>query len=181
MAIDRFDEDKVKLEAIAKDIIKRNGLLSLAFPEHAGRWSDIPNDTKLNLEHVDYVGPDQFYVDLKGISDDDKLSISVYRRYENGSTKQVLQTLAHAYIILNMKSLVTNVYTINEEQIKNILHDYPLKDCRRIKQKTKKGTRYQYVADLAFPTELTQLFVKNADRYMTYVTSIKHTRRVKDV
>ena len=172
MAITRFNKHNRELEAKANEIIKASGILSKAFPEHVGRWTEIPNDNILNLKHIDWIAQDGFNVDLKGIDNQDHLAITVFRKYESGNTENVMNTAADAYIILNMKPLVTEVYTINKEQINNIIRDCPINECRKRTEKTEVGTRIQYVADLAFPTERGQIFGTACNEYLTFVSYI---------
>ena len=175
MAITRFKDHNREVEDKANEIIRKNkGILSKAFPEHAGRWVLIPNDNILNLKHVDWKGPDGFKVDLKGVDNRDRLTISVFRKYESGKIENVINTAADAYIILNMKPLVTEVYTINKEQINNIIRNCPINKCRKITEKTKVGTRIQYVADLEFPTEIGQIFGTACNEYLTFVSYISN-------
>lgn len=172
MAITRFNNHNRELEAKANEIIKDSGILSKAFPEHAGRWTEIPNDNILNLKHIDYIAQDGFKVDLKGIDNKDHLCISVFRKYESGKIENVMNTAADAYIILNMKPLVIEVYTINKKQINNIIRDCPISKCRRHVEPTEVGTRIQYIADLTFPTERGQIFGTACNEYLTFVSYI---------
>ena len=174
-----FNQNNRELEKQAKNIISANHLLGVAFPEHRGRWTETADDSELNKKHIDYIAPDGFKIDLKGISDNyGKLSISVFRKYENGKLFQVLDTGIDGYLIVNMphSSLGINaadVYTISPEQIQNILRDFPLNSCRTKKEKTSDGWRTQYIADIALPSEISAVFGKYDNKYISYVTSIK--------
>lgn len=174
-----FNQNNRELEKQAKNIISNNHLLGIAFPEHKGRWTETLDDSELNKKHIDYIAQDGFKIDLKGISDNyDKLSISVFRKYENGKLFQVLDTGIDGYLIVNMPNSslginTANVYTINAEQIQNILRDFPLSSCRLKKEKTEAGWRTQYIADIALPSEISAVFGKYDNKYISYVMTIR--------
>lgn len=175
-----FNKKNRDLEKRAKDIIRANHLLGIAFPGHGCSWTVTADDSELNKKHIDYISrQDGFKIDLKGISDNyGKLSISVFRKYENGKIFQVLDTGIDGYLIVNTPNSslginTANVYTINAEQIQNILRDFPISSCRPKNEKTDAGWRTQYIADIALPSEISAVFGKYDNRYISYVTSIK--------